>query len=63
MAKPGVTGYAQVTGFRGGTLDVDHMRKRLDKDLIYIEKQSLWMDIKILFLTVKQMVTFSTNAH
>ncbi len=63
MVKPGVTGYAQVTGFRGGTLDVDHMRKRLDKDLIYIERQSLWMDIKILFLTVKQMVTFNTNAH
>jgi putative colanic acid biosynthesis UDP-glucose lipid carrier transferase len=63
MVKPGVTGYAQVTGFRGGTLDVEHMRKRLDKDLIYIQKQSFWMDIKILFLTVKQMVTFKTNAH
>ena len=63
MVKPGVTGYAQVTGYRGGTLDVEHMRKRLDKDLIYIEKQSLWMDIKILFWTVKQMVTFKTNAH
>ncbi len=63
MVKPGVTGFAQVTGFRGGTLDVNHMRKRLDKDLIYIQKQSLWMDIKILFLTVKQMVTFNTNAH
>lgn len=63
MVKPGVTGYAQVTGYRGGTLDVEHMRKRLDKDLIYIERQSLWMDVKILFLTVKQMVTFNTNAH
>lgn len=63
MVKPGVTGYAQVTGFRGGTLDVDHMRQRLDQDLIYIERQSLWMDIKILFLTVKQMLTFNTNAH
>ncbi|MEX2409752.1 MAG: sugar transferase [Candidatus Paceibacterota bacterium] len=63
MVKPGVTGYAQVTGYRGGTLDVDHMRKRLDKDLIYIQRQSLWMDIKILFMTVKQMVTLNTNAH
>lgn len=63
MVKPGVTGHAQVTGYRGGTLDVDHMRERLDQDLIYVEKQSLWMDIKILFMTVKQMVTFNTNAH
>lgn len=63
MVKPGVTGYAQVTGYRGGTLDVEHMRKRLDKDLIYVEKQSFWMDIKIVFLTIKQMLLFKTNAH
>ena len=63
MVKPGVTGYAQVTGFRGGTLDVEHMRKRLDKDLIYVQKHSFWLDVKIIFLTVKQMVTFKTNAH
>lgn len=63
MVKPGVTGYAQVSGYRGGTLDEAHMRKRLDKDLIYVEKQSLWMDIKILYWTVKQMVLFKTNAH
>lgn len=63
MVKPGVTGYAQVTGYRGGTLDVEHMRARLDQDLIYVQKQSLWMDIKILYKTVSQMVTFKTNAH
>jgi lipopolysaccharide/colanic/teichoic acid biosynthesis glycosyltransferase len=63
MVKPGVTGLAQVTGFRGGTLDVAHMRKRLDRDLIYIQKQSVGMDLKVLFMTVKQMVTFNTNAH
>lgn len=63
MVKPGVTGFAQVTGFRGGTLDTDHMRKRLDKDLIYVQKQSFVLDLKILFLTFKQMITFKTNAH
>ena len=63
MVKPGVTGFAQVTGYRGGTLDVEHMRQRLDQDLIYIQKQSLGMDLKILYMTVKQMVTFNTNAH
>lgn len=63
MVKPGITGYAQVTGYRGGTLDKMHMRKRLDKDLIYIEKQSLILDSKILFQTVHQMLSFKTNAH
>lgn len=63
MVKPGITGYAQVTGYRGGTLDKMHMRKRLDKDLIYIEKQSLILDLKILFQTVHQMLSFKTNAH
>lgn len=63
MVKPGITGYAQVTGYRGGTLDVNHMRRRLDKDLSYVQKHSLWMDIKVLFMTVKQMVTLNTNAH
>ena len=63
LVRPGVSGFAQVNGFRGGTLDVEHMRQRLDKDLIYVQKKSLWFDIKILFLTVKQMVTFRTNAH
>jgi lipopolysaccharide/colanic/teichoic acid biosynthesis glycosyltransferase len=63
LVRPGITGLAQVTGFRGGTLDEEHMRKRLDKDLIYVQKQNLWFDIKIIFLTVKQMLTFNTNAH
>ncbi|MEX0856901.1 MAG: sugar transferase [Balneolaceae bacterium] len=63
MVKPGVTGHAQVTGYRGGTLDVDHMRARLDKDLIYVQRQSLWLDVKIIVMTLLQMVTFKTNAH
>ena len=63
MVKPGITGYAQVSGYRGGTLDEEHMRRRLDKDLVYIEKQSLLLDFKIIFKTVKQMVSFRTNAH
>jgi len=63
LVKPGITGYAQVTGYRGGTLDEDHMRRRLDKDLVYVQKQSLWMDVKILLMTAKQMVTLKTNAH
>lgn len=63
LVKPGITGIAQAKGFRGGNLDLDHMRRRLDKDLIYVQNQSLLLDIKLILLTVKQMITFNTNAH
>jgi len=61
--KPGISGYAQVLGYRGGTLDEEHMRSRLDKDLVYVQKQSMWFDLKVVFLTVKQMLHLDTNAH
>ena len=61
--KPGISGYAQVEGFRGGTLDEKHMRNRLDKDLVYVEKQSLWLDMLIITHTVLQMLKLETNAH
>lgn len=62
-SKPGISGYAQVNGFRGGNLDELHMRKRLDFDLQYIEKSSLLFDIKIAAVTVLQMLRFKTKAH
>lgn len=61
--KPGITGLAQVKGYRGGTFDEVHMRKRLDFDLIYTEKQSLFLDLKIITSTVFQMLKFKTKAH
>jgi lipopolysaccharide/colanic/teichoic acid biosynthesis glycosyltransferase len=61
--KPGISGYAQVTGYRGGTLDEGHMRARLDKDLVYVQKQSLFFDLNIIYRTVKQMLHLDTNAH
>jgi putative colanic acid biosynthesis UDP-glucose lipid carrier transferase len=50
--KPGITGWAQVNGWRGGTDTVDQMRGRIELDLYYIEHWSLTFDIKILFLTL-----------
>ena len=50
--KPGVTGWAQVNGFRGATHTVEQLRKRIELDLDYIERWSIWLDIKILLLTV-----------
>ncbi|MDX2307186.1 MAG: undecaprenyl-phosphate glucose phosphotransferase [Hyphomicrobium sp.] len=49
--KPGITGWAQINGFRGPTADPELMRRRVEHDLEYIRKWSLWLDMKILFLT------------
>jgi len=50
--KPGITGWAQVNGWRGETPDVSWMEKRVQHDLEYIEKWSLLWDLKIIFLTI-----------
>lgn len=61
--KPGISGLAQIKGYRGGTLDEEHMRKRLDYDLIYVQKSSVAMDLKIIGETILQMLHLDTNAH
>jgi lipopolysaccharide/colanic/teichoic acid biosynthesis glycosyltransferase len=61
--RPGITGLAQSKGYRGGTFDEEHMRRRLDWDLIYVEKQSFLFDLKIIWKTVIQMLHLKTNAH
>jgi putative colanic acid biosynthesis UDP-glucose lipid carrier transferase len=50
--KPGITGWAQINGFRGETDTLDKMEKRVELDLYYIERMSLWLDLKIILLTV-----------
>ncbi|MFA6062338.1 MAG: undecaprenyl-phosphate glucose phosphotransferase [Gallionella sp.] len=50
--KPGITGLAQVSGFRGETDTLDKMQKRVEYDLEYIQTWSLWLDIKIILKTV-----------
>jgi len=49
--KPGITGWAQVNGWRGETDTLDKMQKRVEYDLYYIENWSLLFDLKILLLT------------
>ena len=46
--KAGITGWAQVNGWRGNTC----LKKRLEYDLYYIEHWTLWLDFKIMFLTL-----------
>ena len=50
--KPGITGWAQVHGWRGETDTYDKIRKRVEYDLFYVENWSLTLDIKILLMTV-----------
>ncbi|MCP3687999.1 MAG: undecaprenyl-phosphate glucose phosphotransferase [Gammaproteobacteria bacterium] len=52
--KPGITGWAQVNGWRGETDTLYKMKKRVDHDLWYLDNWSLWLDIKII---VKTMIT------
>lgn len=59
--KPGLTGPAQVNGFRGETGTIDKMQSRVDCDLAYINNWSIWLDIEILVRTV--FVLFSKNAY
>jgi Undecaprenyl-phosphate glucose phosphotransferase len=56
--KPGITGWAQVSGHRGEIAHASAMLARLDHDLYYIDNWSLWLDLKIMFMTV-----FSRTAH
>ena len=55
--RPGLTGYAQVNGFRGATPTVDDMRRRVEADIYYIDHYSLWLDLKIFFMTIWKMLT------
>jgi Undecaprenyl-phosphate glucose phosphotransferase len=50
--KPGITGWAQVNGYRGETDTIDKMRRRVECDLYYVDNWSLLFDIKILVMTV-----------
>jgi putative colanic acid biosynthesis UDP-glucose lipid carrier transferase len=51
LVKPGITGWAQVNGFRGETSDPSLMMARVNYDIWYIENWSLLLDLKIIFLT------------
>ncbi len=59
--KPGLTGLAQVNGFRGETDTMEKMQNRVNYDLAYINNWSLWLDIEIMFRTV--FVIFGKNAY
>ena len=50
--KPGITGWAQVNGLRGETDTLDKMERRVEHDLWYIDNWSLWLDLRIIGMTI-----------
>lgn len=50
--KPGITGWAQVNGWRGETETPDKMERRVEHDLWYLRNWSLWLDLKIIWQTI-----------
>lgn len=63
FVKPGVTGWAQVTGFRGETEELWQMEGRVKRDIWYMEHWSFWLDIRIMWQTVKQIVMKDEQAY
>lgn len=61
--KPGITGWAQINGFRGEITQDEHLRKRIEHDIWYMENWSLWLDFRIIFLTVINTVRGEENAY
>ena len=63
FVRPGITGWAQVNGFRGETNTPDLMEKRVELDIWYLENWSFTLDLKIVALTVLNMVRKDPNAY
>lgn len=62
LVKPGLTGWAQVTGYRGETKTLEQMEGRVKRDVWYIENWTLWLDLKIIYRTIRNMFSGEPNA-
>jgi len=60
--KPGITGWAQIHGLRGETRVLSQMEKRVEHDIWYMENWNIWLDIKIIFLTIFKVFNGEKNA-
>lgn len=63
MLKPGITGWAQVNGLRGEISNPIQIQQRVASDLWYLEHWSIWLDIKILFLTIHKVFVGDKQAY
>ncbi|MDR3137755.1 MAG: undecaprenyl-phosphate glucose phosphotransferase [Tannerellaceae bacterium] len=63
LVKPGLTGWAQVTGYRGETRTLEQMEGRVKRDVWYIENWSFFLDVKIVFVTILNVFRGEKNAY
>ncbi len=63
LVKPGVTGWAQVTGYRGETKTLEQMEGRVKRDVWYIENWTFFLDLKIIIVTIFNMFKGERNAY
>lgn len=63
FCRPGITGWAQVTGFRGETKELWQMEERIRRDIWYLENWTLWLDIKIILKTIKSIFIRDKHAY
>lgn len=63
LVKPGITGWAQVNGYRGETKELWQMEKRVEYDVWYIENWDFFLDIKIIYLTIANALRGEKNAY
>lgn len=62
LIMPGITGLAQVSGYRGEIRELEAMTRRVNADMHYLRHRSLWLDVKIVGLTIVQLFKRSENA-
>ena len=62
FVKPGLTGWAQINGYRGETRELWHMEKRVEYNIWYIENWNILLDLKIIFLTFVLLLKGDENA-
>ena len=62
VIKPGITGWAQVNGFRGETKELWQMQKRVEYDVWYAENWNLLLDVKIILKTIINAIKGEENA-
>ena len=63
LIMPGITGLAQVSGYRGEVTELDALTKRVNADIYYLHNNSLRLDVKIVWLTVVQLFKWNKNAY
>lgn len=61
--KPGITGWAQIKGYRGEISNPIQIKMRVANDLWYLENWNIWLDVKIIFLTIYTMLKGDEKAY